>query len=45
MGISTARSLYRKYGAVIIFPTLTLTLIFADLRRTHNWKKSQTVQN
>ncbi|XP_053947919.1 uncharacterized protein LOC129237804 [Anastrepha obliqua] len=31
----------RKYGAVIFFPTFTVTTILADWTHTQAWKKQQ----
>ena len=45
MAAVTFGSLVRKYAAVVIFPTIAVSTIYADLRRTQKWKAKLAEQN
>ncbi|OXU26659.1 hypothetical protein TSAR_010844 [Trichomalopsis sarcophagae] len=45
MGSTTIGYLIRKYAAVVIFPTIVFSSIYADLRRTQKWKARLAEQN
>lgn len=41
MAGSVVARLARKYGAVVFFPTVTVSTIYADWSHTQQWKQQQ----
>lgn len=44
-GGSSALKLIKKYSIVVLFPTFTVSTIYADWSHTRQWKQSQKIQS